>query len=309
MVSTNRLLVLILILMVLIFALLIIVNYEDLKYRFSRDTSDSNNMYYTGDDEEKYYPKQDTLKVDFEGLKNDTINLPENIIQILAAGLDSFNWNEALKRKDLYSLYHETVFARNLDSDKGKDKWLIVITFSNSTANLCHACIGKISLFEFRKKNEKWQLSRKNLAFAYGDEFGFEPRGLELVRIGNKNKYAVIVHTGYSGQGHERESKLVYAAVDNLFIRVFEFTSYEYYNDYPKDIEYTEGYSDMRILESNKDYFDIETKSYETDWNDKTPGAVKHFVFNGSKYEEKQVDELPGRNQLKTFLKKPTYVR
>jgi hypothetical protein len=243
-------------------------------------------MYYSDDEEEKYYPKQDTINVDFEGLKNDTINLAENIIQILAAELDSINWNEAFKMKDLFSLYHETVFARQFNSDYGNGRSFIVITFSNSTANLCHACRGKISLFEFQKKNEKWQLIRKYLAFAFGDEFAFEPRGFDLVRIGNKNKYAVIVHTGYSGQGHDQESKSVYAVVDHSFDQVFEFTSYEYYNDYPKDIEYTDGYSGMRILESNKDYFDIETKSYESDWNDKTPGAVKRFVFNGKKYIE-----------------------
>lgn len=290
--STNRILILNSILLVLIIAILIIVNYDDLKYKFSRDNSDSHNMSYSDDEEEMHFQKQDTLNVDFEGLRNDTINLPENIIQILTAELERFNWNEALKMKDLYSLYHETVFARKFNTDYGNGRSFIVITFSNSTANLCHACRGKISLFEFQNKNENWQLIRKYPAFASGDEFALEPRGFDLVRIGNKNKYAVIVHTGYSGQGHDQESKSVYTEADHSFNQVFEFTSYEYYIDYPKDIEYTDGYSSMRILESNKDYFDIETKSDETDWNDKTPVAFKHFVFNGKEYIEQKVNKL-----------------
>jgi hypothetical protein len=40
----------------------------------------------------------------------------------------------------------------------------------------------------------------------------------------------------------------------------------------------------MRFLKSNKAWFDIETKSDETKWNDKTPGAVKRFEFNGEEY-------------------------
>jgi hypothetical protein len=164
---------------------------------------------------------------------------------------------------------------------------LIIITFSNYTGNLYHAAAGRISLFEFQKDQQNWQLAKYYPAFGYGTEYGMEPLGCELVRIGTKNKYAVIVQTNYSGNGgHEVESQSVYAEVDSKFQLVFDFTNYEYYNDPPEGFEYSEGYQNMRIPVSNKPWFDIETKSEETEWNDNTSGAVKRFVFNGKEYVE-----------------------
>lgn len=130
-------------------------------------------------------------------------------------------------------------------------------------------------------------MTRSFLAFGNGNEYGLEPLGCELVRIGKNNNFAVIVHTSYSGNGgHEKKSQLVYSVIGEELKPVFDFTAYEYYFDYPKDIEYTDGYSNMRILKSNKAWFDIETKSEDSEWHDKTPGAVKHFVFNGEEYVE-----------------------
>jgi hypothetical protein len=42
----------------------------------------------------------------------------------------------------------------------------------------------------------------------------------------------------------------------------------------------------MRILESDKEWFDIETQSEGSEWNDNAPGEPKRFVFNGEKYVE-----------------------
>jgi hypothetical protein len=97
----------------------------------------------------------------------------------------------------------------------------------------------------------------------------------------------VIVQTDYSGNGgHEVQSQAVYSEVGCSMDLVFDFTNYEHYEDYPKEIEYTEGYSNMHLMKSDKAWFDIETKSEDSDWHDKTPGAVKHFVFNGKEYVE-----------------------
>lgn len=98
----------------------------------------------------------------------------------------------------------------------------------------------------------------------------------------------MVLHTGYSGiGGHEMEFKRIYTEVNDTLKLVFDFTSYEYYYDPQPDTEYTEGYSEFRILESSKEFFDIETKSEETEWEDKTSGAVKRFVFDGKEYVEK----------------------
>ena len=140
-------------------------------------------------------------------------------------------------------------------------------------------------------------MTRNFLAFGNGNEYGLEPLGYDLVRIGKNNKYALIVHTSYSGNGgHEKKSQLVYSVIDQELKLVFDFTAYEYYFDYPQDIEYTDGYSSMRILESDKAFFDIETKSEETKWYDKTPGAVIHFVFNGEDYVESDKNTSSGTN-------------
>jgi len=239
-----------------------------------------------GDLDKKLYLKQDSIKMDFEDLINDTIQIADEIIKIVSTELNDYNWNEEFQEEDLYSIYHETIFTRYFLSDSTSDRKFIVITFSNHVGNFCHAAAGRISLFEFENDRQNWYLDRSYLAFGFGNEYGLEPLGCELIRIGNNNKYAVIVHTSYSGQGHEKETKAVFAEVDESFELVFDFTSFEYYNDYPKDIEYTDGYSEMRILKSNKAWFDIETKREGTGWGDKTPGSVKHFVFDGEEYVE-----------------------
>lgn len=231
------------------------------------------------------FPTQDSVKVDFDGLKNDTIPLPKETIQLIKKELNGFNWNEAFREKEIYNLFHETIFAEQLPGAPNASKRYIVVVFSNYSGNFYHAARGMLSLFEFRMLNKGWQLTGKYLAFGFGTEFGLEPQWCKLVQIGSNNKYALIVQTNYSGNGgHDTQTQSVYAELNQTFELVFSFTNYEYYFDYPKDIEYTEGYSSMRFLKSNKAWFDIETKSDETKWNDKTPGAVKRFEFNGEEY-------------------------
>lgn len=284
--TIKKILILNSILLIMILALLIILNWDVLINKFPHKPAELYEPDNEDNSEVKYYTKQDSLKADFEELKNDTIPLPDEIIKIIEPELEGFNWNEEFSEEDLHDIFHETIFAQQFPSDHSPLKNFIVITFCNYDGNYYHAAAGRISLFEFEKDRKSWHMTRSFLAFGNGNEYGYEPLGCELVRIGYNNKYAVIVHTSYSGQGHEKESKAVYSEVDESFELVFDFTSYEYYNDYPKNIDYIDGYSNMRILKSNKVWFDIETKSEMNEWNDKTPGAVKHFVFNGEEYVE-----------------------
>lgn len=285
--STNKLLILNSILLAVILAVLVILNFDNLIKKMGHNPDEIYETDYEENTEQKYYPKQDSLKVYFEGLKNDTIQLPAEIIAILATELDSFNWNNEFQTEDLFNIYHETVFAQQFALDTKSSKRFIVITFSNHGGNLSHAARGMISLFEFQKQHQTWQLTQKYLAFGIGTEYGLEPLWCKLVHIGNNNKYAVIVQTNYSGNGgHEIETQSIYSEVGCSFDLVFDFTNYEHYEDYPKDFEYTEGYSNMRFLNSDKAWFDIETKSEDTEWNDITLGAVKRYVFNGKEYAE-----------------------
>ena len=284
--TIKKILILNSVLLIMILALLIILNWDVLMLKISHKPSELFEPGNENNSELKYYTKQDSLQEDFEKLKNDTIPLPDEIIKTITAELEGFNWNEEFNEEDLHCIFHETIFAKQFPSDHSPQKDFVVITFSNHDGNFYHAATGRISLFEFEKDHLRWRMRKNYLAFGNGDEYGFEPLDCELIQIGNNNKYAVIVHTSYSGQGHEKESKAVYTEVNESFDLVFDFTSYEYYNDYPKDIEYTDGYSEMRIPKSNKNWFDIETKSEDIEWNDKTPDAVKRFTFNGEEYVE-----------------------
>jgi hypothetical protein len=289
---TKRIFYLIIIFIAIFTPLLIYFNYINIRSEFSSDSSGSTGITNTADEKEKASSKQELHKADFYGLRNKTYNLQKHVIELIEANLIRFNWNKALGMEDLFSLYHETIFAQKFPSDHGNGKSLVVITYTNSTANLYHAARGKISLFEFQQKKNNWQMVRNYAGFAYGDEFGMEPRGLKLVRIGVNNRFGLIVHTGYSNMGHDIESKSVYIEVGQSFKPVFDFTSYEYYYNPPVNIEYTEGHSYMRIVESKKEYFDIETKGEGIEWNDKSAGAVKRFVFNGKEYQEKQENRI-----------------
>jgi hypothetical protein len=294
--TIKKILILNSILLIMILALLIILNWDVLINKFTHKPAELYETDNEDNSEVKYYAKQDSLKADFEELKNDTIPLPGEIIKIIEPELEGFNWNDEFQEEDLPEMYHETIFAQQFPSNNAPSRKLIILTFSNNVGNFSHASAGRISLFEFKRDNKSWQLTRKYLAFGNGNEYGYEPLGCELVRIGYNDKYAVIVHTSYSGQGHEKETKAVFAEVDEAFELVFDFTSYEYYNNYPEDIEYTEGYSSIRILKSNKTWFDIETKSEDTEWGDKTPGAIKQLVFNGEEYVETRKNISLGKN-------------
>jgi hypothetical protein len=281
----KRIIPLISILLVSILAFFLVIHSDNVKRKLHFGSSDSFNTVNVNTEQEDHFLKQNSIQVYYEGLKNDTFKIPEHITKTIEIELGRANWNEALAMEDLYNLYHETVFAQSFPSESGKSKSFYVITYTNSGANHCHGCRGGISLFKFQQKIENWQLDHKFIAFGYGDEYGLEPQKIKFVRIGNKNKLAVIVHTGYSYMGHDKETESVYTEVNDSMKLVFDFTSYEYYNDYPSDIEYTDGYSDMRIIKSNKAYFDIETKCEGIEWKDKS--SVRRFVFNGKEYIEK----------------------
>lgn len=285
--TIKKILILNSILLIMILALLIILNWDVLINKFTHKPAELYEPDNEDNSEVKYYAKQDSLKADFEELRNDTIPLPDEIIKIIEPELEGFNWNDEFQQEDLPGTYHETIFAEQFPSNNAPSRKLIILTFSNNVGNFSHASSGRISMFEFIRDNKSWQMTRSFLAFGNGNEYGLEPLGCELVRIGKDNKYALIVQTSYSGNGgHEKKSQLVYSVIGQELKLVFDFTSYEYYFDSPKDFEYTDGYSNMRILKSNKTWFYIETKSDLNEWNDKTPGAVKRFVFNGEEYVE-----------------------
>jgi hypothetical protein len=281
--STNKLLIINSILLVFILAVLLTVNFSKLK-KLVKNSDDLYESSYEDYPDIRYFPKQDSLEVDMSGLESDTIPLSDGIIGTITNELEAFNWNDEFQTENLYTIYHESVFAKQFSLYPKAAKGFVVVTFSNHNGNHSHVARGKISLFEFQKQNKEWKLTRKYLAFGYGTEYGMEPLWCKIVRIGN-NKYALIVQTNYSGNGgHEIKTQSIYSEVGCSFELVFGFTNYEHYEDYPQDIEYTEGYSNMRFLKSNKTWFDIETKAEETEWNDITLGAVKRYVFNGKEY-------------------------
>ena len=283
--TTKKLLILNSILLVIILSVLILIDFGKLKNKLLKNSDD---LYETSNDDYpdiKYFPKQDSLEVDMSGLESDTISLPDEITETISGELEAFNWNDEFQTEDLFNISHETVFAKQFSPDPKVAKGFVVITFSNYSGNHSHVARGKISLFEFQDQNNVWKLTRKYLAFGNGTENGMEPLWCKLLRIGNNNKYALIVQTNYSGNGgHEIKTQSVYSEVGCSFELVFDFTNYEHYEDYPKDFEYTEGNSNMRFLKSNKSWFDIETKAEDTEWNDITLGAVKRYVFNGKEY-------------------------
>jgi hypothetical protein len=290
---TNKLFILNSILLVMILTVLLMVNFTKLK-KLVRNSDDLYESSYDNYPDIRYFPRQDSLQVDLIGLESDTIPLPDEIIETITSELEAFNWNDEFQTEDLYNIYHETAFAKQFSPDPKASKGFVVVTFSNHGGNHSHVARGRISLFEFQEQNEKWKLTRKYIAFGNGTENGMEPLWCKMVRIGNNNKYALIVQTNYSGNGgHEIETQSVYSEVGCSFENVFEFRNYEHYEDYPKDIEYTEGYSNMRFLKSNKAWFDIESIGEETEWNDMTLGAVKRYVFNGKEY----VETIPPRHQ------------
>ena len=62
---------------------------------------------------------------------------------------------------------------------------------------------------------------------------------------------------------------------------MFDFISYEYYDSPPnEDTEYIEGNVNMKIIQSNKEFFDIETQP------ESSGSEIKHYKFDGNNYIE-----------------------
>ncbi len=286
--TTKKILLSIYTLLVLIVIVVIVIDINKLilNYKFKIIKTDIQTQIYP---EKEFYPIQDTLSVDFEKINNDTIQLADDIRKKIETALKNYNWNNEFRTDELYKIYHETIFAQQFTSTSLDLQRLIVIVFTSYTGNFSHASSGRISLFEYQKQENNWQLTSQFPAFGNGNEYGLEPVWCKLVTIGNKNQCALIVQTTYSGNGgHDKETQSVYTEVDGQLESVFEFTNYEYYNDQPSDITYTEGNSQMRFINTGKSWYDIETKSENTLWNDKTPGNVKRYAFIGKEYVEQK---------------------
>jgi hypothetical protein len=265
---------------------LVILNFDDLEQLLGLTDKGAVTADVEEYGQERYYPIQDSLYSSFEDLGIDIVELPLEITRIVSTKLRGFNWNNEFQEGELSDVTHNTIFAGQFPPDQGPVRKWVIITFSNCGGNFYHAASGRASLFEFQKTGENWLLTKSFLAFGYGSDWGDEPEGCELVRIGRNNKYAAILHTSYSGNGgHDLETKTVYMEVDGVFEPVFDFTVYESYNGYP-DRYASEGYWEMRIIESHKAYFDIATKNVDADWRDREFGVVSHFVYNGESYVE-----------------------
>jgi hypothetical protein len=143
--TIKKILILNSILLIMILSLLIILNWDVLINKLTHKQSELYETDTEDNSEVKYYAKQDSLKADFEELKNDTIPLPHEIIKIIEPELDSFNWNEEFSEEDLHGIFHETIFAQQFPSDYSPLKNFIVITFCNYDGNYCHAAAGRIS--------------------------------------------------------------------------------------------------------------------------------------------------------------------
>lgn len=217
---------------------------------------------------------------DYSQLQNEDFELPDTIIEIMKMELSDYkNWCEALHMDEIYNLTHETVFAKEISSIGLSEESLVVVVFSNTGGNFCGACCGVISFFEFQIVNEQCQLNRKSLAFYNGSDEGMPPNNISLERIG-KSKYGIIITNYFSGTGgHEYEYTSMHIPFDDSIKTVLEFTSYEYYFDPPADMEYKDGNVIMRVVQSNNEFFDIETES-ESD------SEVKWYKFDGNNYVE-----------------------
>lgn len=262
---------------VLVIAFIIAIAINDMVFKIP-ELNDK--LQYQG----KFYPEDDSKVMDFRCVTYYKPKLPIEIHDELILSLLSFNWYVEFKNRNAKNIYNVIIYTGNPVFEEVKQSQFVVVVFTGYAGNNYHSATGRLSLFDFEKIENTWKLSHNHLAFGHGDEYGLEPRNIELAQIGTNNKYALIIHTGYSNMGHDRETKTVYAQVDSLFLPVFDFTCYEYYFNPPEDFEYDEGRFDMRIINTGKTWFDIETKPEFSEWED---GGLRIFKFDRNKYIEK----------------------
>ncbi len=145
-----------------------------------------------------------------------------------------------------------------------EDKCIVI---TDSAYNTCHACQADIGGAIFRIVNNSWRISVFQRNIISLGSFGYVPKG-ELIRIG-PNKYAVLLRSGWAGQGYEGETVTIIAEIEDSLRVIASFPVGELQESFAKDgtMFFDWGYgSKIEFFPvEDSDFYNILIKQYGID--------------------------------------------
>lgn len=142
-----------------------------------------------------------------------------------------------------------------------EDKCIVI---TDGAYNTCHLCQADIGGAIFRIVNNSWRLSVFQRNIISLGSFGYVPKG-ELIRIG-PNKYAVLLRSGWAGQGYEGESVTIIAEIEGSLRIIASFPVSELQESFAEGgtIFFDWGYGSKIdfILGENPNFYNIVITQY-----------------------------------------------
>lgn len=175
--------------------------------------------------------------------------------------------------------------------DMGENQAFISIAYTGLQDSFsgCHSCPAPLSIFEFEKVENGYNLTSKYYNYSTLGKYGLPPEKINIINIGyNKFGLEIIDEFDWSGaEGIFTENRDIYCQIGDSLKKVLELVESKYYIEegYPnhgKD-EYT---SEIKIIKDGTGYYDIEITKEGVMAGKPFTNKIT-YIFDGINYSEK----------------------
>ncbi len=173
------------------------------------------------------------------------------------------------------------------------DKESIVLVYGISQGE-CHVCGVTVSIFEFEKKPEGWDLVLQDIDVIHTGTWGLLlPNSVNVYPIGN-NIFGIFIDNGYGSQGAAMFFKSIYVKIADEYKEVLDIcTRYSYNNFIEENGELVESTdlveTTLDVIPSNTGFHDLKLTVKGEMLDENLEGSVL-LAYNGMQYMPKDVD-------------------
>ena len=166
----------------------------------------------------------------------------------------------------------------------------IVVAYTTSKENDCHACYVDLSFFVYEKKNDNWQRKSTHLNFTGWGSWGSVNKEDVYFKALSSKHYALILEGGHTGQGFTGAVLEMHIAHDDGGFK--KMLSYCTYASNAGAVE--EGSSELKEWEAKTKFIpqNAQLPQLQVSIYDSKMGleSTSLFVFDGNKYTSDDAD-------------------
>jgi len=209
-------------------------------------------------------------------------------------GLSAYGFDWVAKQHPGVGLKHTVISFLPVPYASGKHMLAVAFTVPEKHFD-CHACVPKLSFFEFAQKEGEWRVvSEKVNATALGG-WGEPPKpdSMSIVQMGS-DVYGLRIDTAGGGQGYYLEYVSLFLIGDYRLVFDAETAS----SDAGTGNNRTDWKAQIEFVDSGAALYDILLKKKGK--KDNRPVDERTvYTYNGSKYVKRQVQSLVATSQKK----------